>query len=156
MYRAAVCGMAAVREFSPHAWGCTEGAAGEARPDTVFPTRVGMYRTRNDCAGFRHRFPHTRGDVPSPGAWRAIPYVIFPTRVGMYRPRRDWASWWRAFSPHAWGCTDVPPYFLPEGITFSPHAWGCTGEGALRYTYTAVFPTRVGMYRKCARNGNGE
>jgi len=94
--------------FSPRAWGCSAGGDLVQIQNTVFPTRVGMFRFF--AASFIHsgRFPHARGDVPSwtetaggieefsPRAWgcseiRLIRYratMVFPTRVGMFRMRQ--------------------------------------------------------------------
>jgi len=52
-------------QFSPHAWGCTDG---NAKPFAV-----------------RNRFPHTRGDVPDVNIDHLQQTGVFPTRVGMYR-----------------------------------------------------------------------
>ncbi len=77
---------------------------------TVFPTRVGVYRSTSTFVSSSERFPHTRGGVPleiyTDPTWKKV----FPTRVGVYR----------SSSPAKIG-----------SVTFSPHAWGCTFNGGL-------------------------
>jgi len=114
--------------FSPHAWGCTGPPMRIGSNPLVFPTRVGMYRRLQDRRCTRHRFPHTRGDVPA-FAWRNVLEVMrFPHTRGDVPSKAGGLYWTYMFSPHAWGCTvletDVPPKYY-------------------------VFPTRVGMYRGC-------
>ena len=57
--------------FSPHAWGWSEFRRRQRREIPVFPTRVGMVRTRTARQPWRRSFPHTRGDGPasSLGRW---------------------------------------------------------------------------------------
>jgi len=91
--------------FSPRAWGCSGLSFLPPTIDSVFPTRVGMFRQKTRVDGLFFCFPHARGDVPvhrtsmddgcmfSPRAWGcsgprdAIPSRenVFPTRVGMFR-----------------------------------------------------------------------
>ncbi len=50
--------------FSPHAWGWSEMGFYIVKTAYVFPTRVGMVRSRDRSAHQSGRFPHTRGDGP--------------------------------------------------------------------------------------------
>src|ERR1044071_7071647 len=50
--------------FSPHAWGWSGIARVKAKPENVFPTRVGMVRVMFARCRVRVSFPHTRGDGP--------------------------------------------------------------------------------------------
>ncbi len=112
----------------------------------VFPTRVGMFREHSATNAACYSFPHTRGDVPWGDCLRSI------------------VTW---FSPHAWGCSDIPCYdtrngkvfptrvgmfrvlhaVMPIATAFSPHAWGCSGVLFDGPASAQVFPTRVGMFR---------
>ena len=111
--------------FSPHAWGWTARGCLTRGGGCVFPTRVGMDRSHRTGSPRRSRFPHTRGDGPM-GA--------------------DKYDLWQAFSPHAWGWTELAgeieenPFVFPTRVgmdrvgcpvslyvtEFSPHAWGWT------------------------------
>ena len=92
--------------FTPHAWGCTAPTEAALAAREVYPTRVGMHRRRRGRLVAVSRLPHTRGDAPRLGK---------PGRIPL------------AFTPHAWGCTDVDPEFpAPDD----------------------VYPTRVGMHRR--------
>ena len=91
--------------FSPHPWGWTAQTPGKTRAVYVFPTPVGMDRSRARSARLQSRFPHTRGDGPvndlracfelvfSPHPWgwtargprRLSGPQVFPTPVGMDR-----------------------------------------------------------------------
>ncbi len=152
--------------FSPQAWGCSEGGRVAMRIWPVFPTSVGMFRTRpasrTPCRGF----PHKRGDVPaaldagervyefSPQAWGCSggehdtrgPEPVFPTSVGMFlRAGQDDVDVVRF--PHKRG--DVP-LSRPVGCPlapFSPQAWGCSVAGGWSSSPPMVFPTSVGMFR---------
>jgi len=73
----------------------------------VFPTRVGMYRSWSVS--------------------RRLSKPVFPTRVGMYRFTMPIVARVVIGFPHTRG--DVPPFRRRKGDNpaFSPHAWGCTG-----------------------------
>ena len=73
-------------EFSPHAWGWTEGPRKRCHKLIVFPTRVGVDRWRPGIGTGADSFPHTRGGGP-------LRAYTFANR-GM-------------FSPHAWGWTFI-------------------------------------------------
>ena len=129
-----------------------------------------MFRLVWRMWAFSRGFPHTRGDVPelarkgesvrgfSPHAWgcsvlqtaanRNLP--VFPTRVGMFLSRTDVPRLSSRF-PHTRG--DVPWSCKKKGgkSEFSPHAWGCSGQQSDQNLTCWVFPTRVGMFRACAR-----
>ncbi len=100
------CTYCYANKFSPHAWGCSAASDRHHTTLYVFPTRVGMFRGGSDARLMDDGFPHTRGDVPG---------------------RRPKAVHIRAFSPHAWGCSE---------------------RRRVRRVPRVVFPTRVGMFRK--------
>ena len=74
--------------------------------------------------------------------------MVFPTHVGMFRGA---ATAHRATSsfPHTRG--DVPlrgfKTFAPS--SFSPHTWGCSLRSLICSAAACVFPTHVGMFRRC-------
>ena len=72
----------AVQQFSPHAWGWTEGGGMELRVWWVFPTRVGVDRRRTRLSKRKNSFsPHAWG-------WTCAGWGVFPTRVGPASPDR--------------------------------------------------------------------
>ena len=92
--------------FSPHAWGWTVIQPDGSVEEIVFPTRVGVDRTRGIGPGRISPFsPHAWG-------WTADEIIIstregvFPTRVGVDRGEASNKSVAQKFSPHAWGWTD--------------------------------------------------
>ena len=163
----ATTGTLTITLFSPRAWGWSVCSRLTGRPRSVFPTRVGMVRSRTAVSRCPPRFPHARGDGPpptiaetpavgfSPRAWgwsglhlhpRHRRHV-FPTRVGMVRTTATRRSPAIRF-PHARG--DGPDFWhrqtLPDA--FSPRAWGWSAHPCDRPRSGRVFPTRVGMVRK--------
>ena len=69
----------------------------------VFPTRVGVNRSKNLRLARSTCFPHPRGGEPSIPLHWAIPERVFPTRVGV-NPHRDRQVHPDCpFSPPAWG-----------------------------------------------------
>ena len=108
--------------FSPRAWGWSGQRAVLPQSGGVFPTRVGMVRTRRNTPPASSSFPHARGDGPrilspspspasfSPRAWgwsvdgvrRQRGRLVFPTRVGMVRAAPSLRSSSGRF-PHARG-----------------------------------------------------
>ncbi len=161
-----ICSSGVHTSFSPLAWGCSEAL--DLADDTLslFPTRVGMFRTAPRACSTAAPFPHSRGDVPgtdhrqakyrnfSPLAWgcsggapMSSPHGrLFPTRVGMFRgPGLSPAS--PLSFPHSRG--DVPPFLRAfcGGVVFSPLAWGCSAHSAAIRARCRLFPTRVGMFR---------
>ena len=153
-------------EFSPPAWGWSEGRVSLTHTKQVLPTRVGMVRSgaKPDLGPISS--PHPRGDGPtlqdvvntaagfSPPAWgwsvyRGINWFllsVLPTRVGMVRsrPSTDPTS---ASSPHPRG--DGPNRNGAGGIAkvFSPPAWGWSDRRRPGSGRWHVLPTRVGMVR---------
>ena len=133
--------------FSPHAWGWSELFDVYDNGNQVFPTCVGMVRTKNRDSILNCCFPHMRGDGPlknskmgfrtefSPHAWGwsgtaeiTPPFgVVFPTCVGMVRIRYGRTRHYYSF-PHMRG--DGPRLYHIAGIntTFSPHAWGWSAQ----------------------------
>ena len=132
--------------FSPPAWGWPASLSSSLDSGLVFPTRVGMARTRRQASSSHNRFPHPRGDGPSsshspdpysrfsPPAWGWPAGCaggcgcgsVFPTRVGMAR----WvaiALTWNTSFPHPRG--DGPNLDAIDRIAdrFSPPAWGWPG-----------------------------
>ena len=128
---------------SPQAWGWPEWAGHSLHGVFVFPTGVGMARTRHRRSAGRARVPHRRGDGPiyralvsplakcSPQAWGwptgtvatyRINYV-FPTGVGMARSSRAASPCTRSV-PHRRG--DGPAKHTPTALkgSCSPQAWG--------------------------------
>ena len=89
--------------YSPHAWGWTVGGSAGKGPILVFPTRVGMDRRNGFYVASLGCIPHTRGDGP----------------CGL-------------------GAVGIPP-------AYSPHAWGWTDIISDIIIRREVFPTRVGM-----------
>ena len=94
--------------FSPHAWGWTAPDRTAMPGQPVFPTRVGMDRSRSQAAGRSGCFPHTRGDGPAE----------------LYDYRID-----KRFSPHAWGWTGQPTRWTAAGRVF-PARVGMDGAGS--------------------------
>ena len=92
--------------FSPLTWGCSIYDVHYLSPSCVFPTHVGMFRSRSRRRPPSHSFPHSRGDVPL-----------------LCRKIREWAS----FSPLTWGCS------VPDGLTASRIAVFPTHVGMFRY-----------------------
>ena len=132
-----------------------------------------MHRTRPRRARRSACLPHTRGDAPrglavridpppfTPHAWGCtarggrgrVPRVVYPTRVGMHRERSSTYSC-SSRLPHTRG--DAPglaPVRLGDAA-FTPHAWGCTAAPCPAAGSRCVYPTRVGMHRRC-RPGPG-
>ena len=91
--------------YSPHPWGCSETTIRLAADLDLFPTPVGMFRSRWFLLYLMVPIPHTRGDVPvylvktkidlgySPHPRGCSPdslslghnLYLFPTPVGMFR-----------------------------------------------------------------------
>ena len=154
------------REFSPRPWGCSEIPAPFARQAAVFPTPVGMFRSRSPMPPPKNSFPHARGDVPvelvvlhfaqwfSPRPWgcsgvpnfRLMVSYVFPTPVGMFRQGSFFGAEGFRF-PHARG--DVPRnmYYASDDFEFSPRPWGCSAFSPTTTNFTLVFPTPVGMFQ---------
>ena len=153
-------------QFSPHAWGWSDGTIRMLHTQVVFPTRVGMVRRPRLTPCGTSCFPHTRGDGPrlpaplvpalafSPHAWgwsgtagrQNRAGIVFPTRVGMVRLKKTIDEGRRRF-PHTRG--DGPSANLSDvaSVGFSPHAWGWSANSPRATRSSAVFPTRVGMVR---------
>ena len=93
-------------EYSPRTWGWTDSRIDEAEVAMVFPTHVGMDRSRWPVSQTPRRIPHARGDGPplppdsppipmySPRTWgwtvrrnhgHDCHSCVFPTHVGMDR-----------------------------------------------------------------------
>ena len=91
--------------FSPRMWGWSVRCTSYLRAPAVFPTHVGMVRTRCPSSVCAWRFPHACGDGPCPpslirhsirfsprmwgwSGWTGCPpslIRVFPTHVGMVR-----------------------------------------------------------------------
>ncbi len=154
-----------MRVFSPRPWGCSAHNRQISRRSGVFPTPVGMFRTRraNDGRGFG--FPHARGDVPfwragkieeatfSPRPWGCsvgtfdmLKYRdVFPTPVGMFRVAVNGMIILQGF-PHARGDVPCLTYTDITIIGFSPRPWGCSVLFLGLKKAKRVFPTPVGMF----------
>ena len=155
-------------EFSPHAWGWTAERPFLPLVVAVFPTRVGVDRTGSPFSASPTGFPHTRGGGPdchpeyqrrekfSPHAWgwtwmssvRTSCSVVFPTRVGVDRMSEPISQRKPRF-PHTRG--GGPRVARWNGTTwkFSPHARGWTENLSDLHRVETVFPTRVGVDRRC-------
>ena len=119
---------------------------------SLFPTHVGVYRSKLLLAKRYLPLPHARGGVPqrltlyiggpdsSPRTWGctesgqilSVRLRLFPTHVGVYRLRSAPRRWGRSL-PHARG--GVPSYGLHPLMRriSSPRTWGCTeAEKVLR------------------------
>jgi len=92
-------------EFSPRAWGWSAPRQPLRRGDAVLPTCVGMVRRSWLESRRATSSPHVRGDGPDWEAWKASP---------------------EAFSPRAWGWSDLSSSVSPNKL---------------------VLPTCVGMVR---------
>ena len=125
-----------------------------------------MFRASGRPLSAAVNLPHASGDVPaargtvhnatesSPREWGcsaekagcACRQRIFPTRVGMFR-RRAVRIIIDLDLPHASG--DVPfPRCTPKSLSpSSPREWGCSGGENVLLEISAIFPTRVGMFR---------
>ena len=154
------------RRCSPREWGWTDARHSDAPGDDVFPTRVGMDRSRPSTRARTASVPHASGDGPrlrpaicaastcSPREWGWTDLSehltgarhVFPTRVGMDRRRRA-AMRPSACVPHASG--DGPTIALTRRMTHpcSPREWGWTVWVDPAEVTPTVFPTRVGMDR---------
>ena len=155
--------------FSPRPWGWSAHYRAFDRLLGVFPTPVGMVRTRKASRACTKRFPHARGDgphsansasnsrsfSPRPWGWSALnasnklPTDVFPTPVGMVRTRGSPCRRRGSF-PHARGDGPVPPAKRGSLREFSPRPWGWSGAGNLPLYRYRVFPTPVGMVRLTA------
>ena len=153
-------------QISPPTWGWP--AAGDRNPETLedFPTHVGMARCTARSTPILRRFPHPRGDGPSPTApptpptpispptwgWPAqlmIPptsWIDFPTHVGMARARQMAApSLWRF--PHPRGDGPTIPGAVGAAPAISPPTWGWPALPPSPPSPKPDFPTHVGMAR---------
>ena len=72
---------------------------------------------------------------------------VFPTRVGMFQTPPKKLTLIDSF-PHA--CGDVPVIKAVQAspFAFSPRVWGCSAIPEQNTRCEAVFPTRVGMFRR--------
>ncbi len=153
--------------FSPRVWGWSGSWAQGGKCGSVFPTGVGMVRTRPVSRSSFLGFPHGCGDGPacflraavadafSPRVWGwsarrfgcTAPTVVFPTGVGMVRPLARFRSRSRRF-PH--GCGDGPAVLAAEtaAYRFSPRVWGWSVIRRESSSPEPVFPTGVGMVRR--------
>ena len=111
--------------FSPRVWGWSVQRLRFQQRLIVFPTGVGMVRSRDPRGGRRPGFPHGCGDGPRPARQ-------------LCRPSRF---------PH--GCGDGPliePFAFTDDA-FSPRVWGWSVSPAAAEVDLIVFPTGVGMVR---------
>ena len=132
----------------------------------MFPTPVGMDRSRISRRALPGRVPHARGDGPAgsedpegypacsprPWGWTGAVTVwpwgedVFPTPVGMDRVSQL-RSALRQGVPHARG--DGPQREVLEAVRdqCSPRPWGWTVFPPIKAHSAPVFPTPVGMDR---------
>ncbi len=150
--------------FSPRAWGWSNGWRSRSLPRRLFPTRVGMVPRTHRLREAWPPFPHARGDGPtfsfvqrsvvtfSPRAWgwseftddAGVRHLLFPTRVGMVRTGSSSRRAWRSF-PHARGDGPATTHRNWTRTGFSPRAWGWSGHTSAMTVDECLFPTRVGM-----------
>ena len=113
------------QEYSPRMWGWTGRSGTCGILETIFPTHVGMDRSRSKATWLITNIPHACGDGPkrkpgnryqfpySPRMWgwtgwspaRMVFLHIFPTHVGMDRSMQSSKQSWINI-PHA--CGDGP------------------------------------------------
>ena len=151
--------------FSPREWGCFRHHATSTQRYNVFPTRVGVFLSWENCVRKDVSFPHASGGVSfyswgfpflskfSPREWGCF-YLhskntgsgkVFPTRVGVFPRERKPASMQNCF-PHASGGVSGNSCVLVFWQQFSPREWGCFRIFRINLSTYAVFPTRVGVF----------
>ena len=150
---------------SPRPWGCFSLPFSAYKPVLVFPTPVGVFRTKVGQPLFGNSLPHARGGVSRPrlrplcrvrssprpwGCFRscALPSTgrsVFPTPVGVFLAAsvRDWPC---ASLPHARGGVSSMRGTRSRGATSSPRPWGCFFYARHAVTGSYVFPTPVGVF----------
>ena len=143
--------------------------AGVVCTDSRFPHTCGGVPCLPGARTRRIRFPHTCGGVPlwvidgdkepkfSPHMWGCTVTLkpsprhggVFPTHVGVYRAIK-WRHTGVVSFPHT--CGGVPKYTAPFALirAFSPHMWGRTEPTGRQNLRLLVFPTHVGVYRRCS------
>ena len=134
--------------------------------ERVFPTHVGMFRSRSSITTPWPSFPHSRGDVPtvlfadvirrmfSPLTWGCSDYCaqsvaqyrVFPTHVGMFLLGGLIPLICACF-PHSRGDVPASADVRNPWAKFSPLTWGCSEISDLVEEMIVVFPTHVGMFR---------
>ena len=150
---------------SPRPWGCVSLPFSAYKPVLVFPTPVGVFRTKVGQPLFGNSLPHARGGVSRPrlrplcrvrssprpwGCFRscALPSTgrsVFPTPVGVFLAAsvRDWPC---ASLPHARGGVSSMRGTRSRGATSSPRPWGCFSMIDFTPPKGPVFPTPVGVF----------
>ena len=89
----------------------------------LFPTYVGMNRTRNGLTLKTGTVPHIRGDEPAFADPFAIDHDLFPTYVGMNRNRSRQHGKSKTV-PHIRGDEPFARNARIATVTCSPHTWG--------------------------------
>ncbi len=74
---------------------------------------------------------------------------VFPTPVGVYRRHRKISAEILRF-PHARGGVPATITIRFDNDSFSPRPWGCTVAEVIGSSIVGVFPTPVGVYRRCS------
>ena len=153
-------------KYSPHTWGWTARLIGARVTTRVFPTHVGMDRSRSTRPASWSCIPHTRGDGPSvrrrrrhrkaysPHTWGwtanrhtiAKQTLVFPTHVGMDR-FAYMVNVCKGRIPHTRGDGPFKTSCWLMSHQYSPHTWGWTEETRRGVVTKLVFPTHVGMDR---------
>ena len=152
---------------SPRPWGWPGRCLACPWGLSVFPTPVGMARSRNSLKSLSRCVPHARGDGPSfhflevamercsprPWGWPGAVVLpnrrkdVFPTPVGMARSPR-WERPPSARVPHARGDGPDGKTKMKEKLMCSPRPWGWPVSGLETMLEEVVFPTPVGMARR--------
>ena len=155
----------ATERSSPRPWGCFQPQHAGQHLRRVFPTPVGVFRTRSLPILPRSCLPHARGGVsfveldydqyptssPRPwGCFRAMAQAyrsvrVFPTPVGvfLYFITRQPAQ---SSLPHARGGVSVLRFKSLGRCKSSPRPWGCFHKRHAEPFRTLVFPTPVGVF----------
>ncbi len=93
--------------------------------------------------------PHTWG-WSARGGCAVAEIAVFPTPVGMVRRLCRQSPVSSSF-PHTRGDGPDKEALIAEMEEFSPHPWGWSGVGKARRHGNVVFPTPVGMVRRCGK-----
>ena len=148
---------------SPRPWGWSNAALHVTDPSGLFPTPVGMVRTRPISRHTACALPHARGDGPrldertrnardsSPRPWGwsfslqigEVELNLFPTPVGMVRPGGTGGGCCCPL-PHARGDGPMSISADSDEHHSSPRPWGWSGEECRPACHRSLFPTPVG------------
>ena len=91
--------------------------------DNVYPTHVGMNRSKSSHDACQNRIPHARGDEPEWANMQQKGGDVYPTHVGMNRIQRRCKGFDTSI-PHARGDEPENFVFTPTAPTYTPRTWG--------------------------------